>query len=496
MNVDSPFIDSESGDKNDFAVIDKFSFLLPCKAFKIKYTVSKGYGFPVTYEFILRFLEINGPTKIESLSEFFGFTPSELAIELDKLINEGYIGKVTNQNEVYLTRQGKELFIDGKPEIVKTENIVDKFSVELLSFNLIKPQRSPYRNAFINLKLTNAEAQKASQSNKKVKESFQNGYYQYIDDKNQDEAEFRSSIRKIDSITTLYDFPSELRANLELKLSPTPELELQLPRLQKFNDPSKILRVIRRAASDILSDNNNTNKDNVSFFTKIYEDENENLIKQFITKDNRFLFLNYLKDVFIKQIKQYRIADTQPILGSPLIGQNFQAITNLINISKITAENDNNRLDLLWLRPSYPFWARSKDSVENLNITKRGLKVDENQMILLADKRNSGVGGWDAKRRYKYYFDSIIEFENETSLENIEMIILLNKFVCAVYYHNIRGYIYRIPFGLISTNKDVVIKFQNYLRSHLENRLIIDLLDENTSKNKLLNDIFSAFDEG
>ena len=254
MVIDSPFIDSETGDKNDYAVIDKFSFLLPCKAFNIKYTISRGYQFSITYEFILRFLEIYGPIKIDILGDYFGFSASELAIELDKLINESYIEKTNRTNEIQLTRQGKELFIEGKPELVKTENVIDIFSVELISFNLIKPQKSPYRNAFINLKLTHTEAQRASHSNKKAKESFKNGYYQYIDNKKGEETNFKSSIRKIDTVTALYNFPAELRANLELKLSPNTELELQLPRLQEFNDPSKILRVIRRAASDILSD--------------------------------------------------------------------------------------------------------------------------------------------------------------------------------------------------------------------------------------------------
>ena len=493
MLIYSPFIDSETGDKNDYAVIDKFSFLLPCKAFNIKYTISRGYQFSITYEFILRFLEIYGPINIDILGDYFGFSASELAIELDKLINESYIEKTNRTNEIQLTRQGKELFIEGKPELVKTENVIDKFSVELISFNLIKPQKSPYRNAFINLKLTHTEAQQASHSNKKAKESFKNGYYQYIDNKKGEESNFKSSIRKIDTVTALYNFPAELRANLELKLSPNTELELQLPRLQEFNDHSKILRVIRRAASDILSDKKNIDKGNVSLFSQIYENEHESLIGQYITKDNRFRFTNYIKDVFVEEIKQYRTPDTYAILGSPLLSHNFQAVINLIKTAMITDENDYKTLDLLWLRPSYPFWARSKDALENLNTAKREFKIDNNRMILFTDQKNSGAKGWDAKRRYKFYFDSIIEFKDSTFLENIEIIILLNKVVCAVYYHNIGDYLYRIPFGLISGNLDVIKKFQKYLKMHLENRLIVDVLDDNNENNKALKDIFMPF---
>ena len=97
------------------------------------------------------------------------------------------------------------------------------------------------------------------------------------------------------------------------------------------------------------------------------------------------------------------------------------------------------------------------------------------------------------KKTNKFYFDSIIEFKDSTFLENIEIIILLNKVVCAVYPHNIGDYLYRIPFGLISANIDVIKKFQKYLKMHLENRLIVDVLDDNNENNKALKDIFIPF---
>jgi len=478
MLNESPFFDPESGEQYDTIVVDKFSFLLPCKAFSINYTISKGYDLALTYEFVLRFLKINGLTKVDVLRQYFGFSSTEIATELRKLINDGYIEKNVQTNAVRLTRQGEELFVEDKPEIIKTENVIDKFFVELIGYNLVRSQKSPYINAFIDLKMTQAEAQAAANSKKKAKGSFKNGYYQFIETKSEREAGYRSILRKIDNITTLNSFPAELPANLELKMSPTLSLELQLPRLNEFKDPSKIFRVIKRAASSILSDKNNISKSNLPNFVDLIA--NENLVSGYISSDHRFLLSGYLRDVFINQTRQYEPPGTKPIIGSPLIGQNFQNIITLIKAAK-PADDPDEKSDLLWLRPSYPFWGRSKESLENINATKRELQEDGGRFVLLTDKKNAGKKGWDAKKRYKYYFDSIIEIDRIPELENIEIILMPQKFVCSIYYHAIRDSLYRIPFGFISTNQDILDNIQNRLDIYLKGRIVVDILDYKNS---------------
>jgi hypothetical protein len=468
MTIPSPFIDPESGNIKDSIIVDKFSFLLPSKAFKIRYTISKGREFPITYEFLLRILNIYGPLKIDVLATFFGFSVSEIVIELNKLINEGFINKSSNSNEIQLSIQGQKLFVDGKPEIVKIEDRNDLFSIELISFNLVRPLKTLGRQAFINLKLTHSEAEKASRSSEKAKQTFIDSYYQYIDKGNDDQTRFRNSIRKIDSITTLYNFATELRADLELKLSPKLEVELQLPKLSDFKHTSDILRIIRRQTRDILSNTIENNQFSIIDFSKIYEDESENLLKQHIAIDKKFMFSSYIKNVFIEQKKSYICSNTLPIIGSPLLSYNFITITDKIkNIQEIGSNNT----PIFWIRPGYPFWARSQESIENLNISKKDIKPENSQMILLTDQKNSGLNGWDAKKRYKYYFDSIIEFKDTNIFNNIEIIISPNRFVCAMYYYSIKDNLYQIPIGLFSTNNKIITKFQLFIKKYLYNRL-------------------------
>lgn len=474
MFNESPFFDPESGEQYDSIVVDKFSFLLPCKAFNIKYTISKGYDLAVTYEFILRFLKINGPTEIDILRQYFGFSSSEIVIELNKLINDGYIEKNVHTDEIKLTSQGKDLFVEDKPEIIRTENVTDKFFVELISYNLVKSQKSSYINAFINMKMTQAEAQAAANSKAKAKDSFKNGFYQFTESKGGKEAGFRSNLRKIDNITALNSFPAEIQANIELKISPSLDLELQLPKLKDFKDSSKILRVIRRAANSVSSGQKHIDKSNLQNFVDLIQDEN--LISGYMTKDNRFLFLNYIKDVFISQGREYEYPNTKSIIGSPLLGQNFQDILNLVKAAKLTDETDE-KPDMLWLRPSYPFWGRSNESIENINITKRELKEDGGRFVLFTDKDNAGIKGWDARKRYQYYFDSIIEIDRIPELENIEIILMPGEFVCSLYYHSIKDNPYRIPFGFISTHLSIVEKIQNRLTQYLNGKIVVDVLD-------------------
>lgn len=474
MLNESPFFDPESGEKYDTIVVDKFSFLLPCKAFSIRYTISKGYDLALTYEFILRFLKINGPTEIDILRQYFGFSSSEIAIELNKLINDGYIEKNVHTNEIKLTSQGKELFVEDKPEIIRTESVTDKFFVELISYNLVKSQKSSYINAFIDMKMTQSEAQAAANSKAKAKDSFKKGFYQFTESKGRKEAGFRSNLRKINNITALNSFPTEIQANIELKIAPSLDLELQLPRLKEFQDPSKILRVIRRSANNVSSEEKYISKSNLQNFVDLIQDEN--LVSGYMTKDNRFLFLNYIKDIFLNQSREYEYPNTKSIIGSPLLGQNFQDILNLVKAAKLTDETDE-KSDMLWLRPSYPFWGRSKESIENINITKRELKEDGGRFVLFTDKENAGIKGWDARKRYKYYFDSIIEIDRIPELENIEIILIPGKFVCSLYYHFIKDNPYRVPFGFISSHPGIVEKIQNRLTQYLNGKIVADVLD-------------------
>ncbi len=474
MLNESPFFDPESGEQYDSIIIDKFSFLLPCKAFSIKYTISKGYELAVTYEFILRFLKINGPTEIDVLRNYYGFSSSEMAIELNKPINDGYIKKNIHTDEIELTSRGEELFVEDKPEIIKTENITDRFFVELISFNLVKSQKSSYVNAFINMKMTQSEAQAAANSKAKAKESFKNGFYQFIESKGRKEYNLSSNLRKIDNINALYSFPTEIQANLELKITPSLDLELQLPRMIEFQDPSKILRVIRRAAKSVLSEQKHISKSNLKNFIALMH--NENLISGYLTKDNRFLFANYVKDVFISQSREYGHPNTKSIIGSPLIGQNFQNILDLIKWAK-SADEEDRKLNMLWLRPSYPFWGRSKEPIENINAIKKEIQEDGGESILFTDKVNAGINGWDAKKRYQYYFDSIIEIGRIPELENIEIMMVPGKFVCSLYYHFINDNLYRIPFGFISTSLDILRNIQILLAQYLKGKIVVDILD-------------------
>jgi hypothetical protein len=215
-------------------------------------------------------------------------------------------------------------------------------------------------------------------------------------------------------------------------------------------------------------------KSDIQNFVELIQDKN--LISNYMTKDNRFLFLNYIKDVFISQSREYEHPDTKSIIGSPLLGQNFQDILNRVKAAKATDETDE-KSDMLWLRPSYPFWGRSKESIENINNTKRELQQDGGRFVLFTDKENSGIKGWDARKRYKYYFDSIIEIENIPELENIEIILMPGKLVCSLYYHSIKDHPYRIPFGFISTHPSIVEQIQERLTQYLNGKIVVDVLD-------------------
>ncbi len=430
------------------------------------------------------------------LAEYFHFSTNEIAIELEKLLNEGYISK-EKTDKVKLTRQGIDLFVDGKPEIVKIEDKISKFIIDLIGFNLIIPRTKTARKASINLKLTHREAEKASLSNEKAKISFQSGFYQYIDDKEMDEDSiFKQKVRKIDSLTTLRNFSVDLSANLELKMEPTMELELHVPEINDLNNQSEILRSIRRQTKDMLNERKHDKKANISNFIGIYSKKNDDLLSTYLTKDNRFRFSQFVKEVFVEKKKTALDKETLPILGSILININFnQLIKKIRKVLENSRQHENKKEfnPIYWIRPGYNFWGRSQEATDNMNELKKLFDNENNQVILFTDKNNAGFNGATVKNRYRYYFSSIIGYVKSTAFQNIELIIMPNKLVCAIYYHNVKNIIYSIPIGIVSTNLEIIKKFEYFVRKNLDDKLN-KILSGEPFWGKELKDAFKVFE--
>ena len=46
-----------------------------------------------------------------------------------------------------------------------------------------------------------------------------------------------------------------------------------------------------------------------------------------------------------------------------------------------------------------------------------------------------------------------------------------NKLVCAIYYHNVKNTIYSIPIGIVSTNFDIIKNFEYFFKKTLDDKL-------------------------
>lgn len=136
-----------------------FGFNVPCRRFMITSNIARDRRFPVVDEFVLRLLHLAERLPTARLATFFGFSKDETATVLSDLQTRGLVAFVGD--DIELSPKAQKLFKggrDGFPEIVQVETWVDRLWFDLISRNMLAPERTRSLGHLIDLKPPNAAA--------------------------------------------------------------------------------------------------------------------------------------------------------------------------------------------------------------------------------------------------------------------------------------------------------------------------------------------------
>ena len=130
--------------------VASYGFNVPCRRFLVTSNIAQDRRLPVVDEFVLRALKIAEHLPVTKLAAFLGFSMFEAGVVIEDLKDRGLV-RVDGDN-LELAPLALDHFRfgrDGAPEIVEVETWVDKLWFDLISKNMMAPDRTkPFENLF------------------------------------------------------------------------------------------------------------------------------------------------------------------------------------------------------------------------------------------------------------------------------------------------------------------------------------------------------------
>src|SRR5262249_51379333 len=125
---------------------------VPCRRFLLTANVTRDRRLPIVDEFVLRTLKLCEPVAVKRLAAFFGFSAAESEIVVGDLVGRGLV--VVEGDDVSLHPSAHDHFrgsVDGAPHIVEVDSWVDRLWFDLVSRNMMVPERTRPLSNLINI---------------------------------------------------------------------------------------------------------------------------------------------------------------------------------------------------------------------------------------------------------------------------------------------------------------------------------------------------------
>jgi hypothetical protein len=338
--------------------IASFGFNVPCRRFLITANITRDRRLPVVDEFILRLLKIADSLPIARLGNFFGFTPNEIVAALSDLQGRGLVE--LNDNDVELSPAAHELFLVGRggaPEMLQVETWAHRIWFDLISKNMMTPERKRPLENLIDLK--------PPALGKELLSGFARTAF---------EGNFQEFLRKIARVNNpdkfaLYSVSDVapdrygsvvLSGTYELQLEPEPKI---LPRLLgvepsqrlKFRPLSEaMLEAVRRLSEAEPS------LAGLTEFRRLTADRS---ISRFINDNDSLRLTDWLTHP-----ENLSNVDRVPVFGASYLPRNVTTLVQALErraLERLKTQNPR-QLHLRWYRPAGSSWGASRDLQEAL----------------------------------------------------------------------------------------------------------------------------------
>jgi len=448
-------------------IYHEIDFLLPIHRFNIRFTYVTKKGFPFIREFLLRLVHIS-PMLPSQLGMYFGLSKRELDEALSDLMDKGDL-LFTPSGQVALTAQSKGYFVGlGSTPLLST--ILESgaaLSFELSSFSCIGRGRTNDRwNSGVKLRVDN---QIVSQSEMLAKNSFQNQFYEILDNgylpSVREEGTNRPSIYTIDSVSKLGAEPLRLSTKLFIDIDGKP---VERNDYDELNDSSSVQELVTNAISEL------ERPTNIPQLAQAMNELGDNWTRK-LFNDNS---VNVEKFIQIRTEAILNDKNPIPFIGPIYTAHNWQVLSEKLDASakKLSKNRSPNGSNLIWIAPSDNFWGKSirlnsclsELILESFTKEKNPRQVYMPKLFVpLRDKLDKySANQW--KSDLNDYLDYLYGLTEGFLDGNVEIILLPDEVVVVCYHFTFAAVLpVTIPVGFISTDPEIINKAQQVVNKYI-----------------------------
>lgn len=465
-------ITSEEQQLREHLALDEVTFAVPAQSFAIACAISAEETLPVVTEFALRIAYVCGDLTPVQIQEFFGFSKKETDAVVESLLRERLIQWTEDRLE--LTSYAMARFQDSSdnlPRFFKIQDWSAEVVFDLISFHPAgRPDRLKRVRFQVELSMRNLDKQ--SRTIQYAEQAFQQHFRQIC---KKDKAE----IYKISSVDAAERFSIPLPCVFHL------DLEGQTSVRRDIGDESFGGRLeIAEAISDALAHCGGGNNDRLRDFILTFDD---GLIGRYASQD-AFDLRRYVQEVHLTQSAAYDDARVTPVLGALYLKRNADLVLGRLKSElqrvaqapedaaeagreepvstcargiddKSTAQALAPQRIGLWWAPESTLWARTRgarefaQALERVLVSHNALAVESRpclRVLLPGDRRS-------AKERLSMYWDhfpSLLGADVSLMDGMLELLIVPDVLVCALFHFHLAHQPIGIPMGFVSTRKD------------------------------------------
>ena len=209
-------------------MVATYGFNVPCRRFLITSNIARDRRLPMVDEFVLRLLKLGERVAASRIGAFFGFSTNETFTVLADLKRRGLVDIVGE--DVELTASAHELFLpgrDGPPQMVEVETWVDRIWFDLVSRNMMTPERTRPLDHLIDLKPLATSKEIPARF---AREAFEQNFTDFLKGIRRINNPDRYSLYSVSDVSPDRFGSVVVSGGMELQLDPAPRL---VPRLME-----------------------------------------------------------------------------------------------------------------------------------------------------------------------------------------------------------------------------------------------------------------------
>ena len=443
-------------------VYNEVDFILHAHKFEVRFSYVTEEGLSFVREFILRLLHVSSLSSIQ-LATYFGFSKQEASEAISDLLNKGDI-RYSSDGKIELTQQSNRYFtsLGSVPQIATLKKTSAFLYFELGGFNCLgtKKHKEVWGHAIkLNIGyeiIANSQELASSSFKKQFSKILEKGHIKGLSGGG---GANRPRLYTIDLVKKIKQEPLRLTAKFYLEEDGIPT---ELNNFEALDDSGRVHELMATSLSNLKVPSNLTQ---IHYAMDML---NDSWTRKFFNETSIDVGALYIE----RMLSMNENVSIVPLLGKLNSQDNWKLIhTDLINMLPTIKNPITEKLDMLWLAPSDPFW-EANDRFPTISgifldcVQTLGCEQFINPPIIYLPISEKSDTSWSEKiRNIQGDIHGLLEgFLNG----NVEIILVENKYVAVCYHYRSELLPVTLPFGFVSKNISIIKSIQKVAFEYIE----------------------------